>query len=64
MTEEEFLTQELHTLKKAAECFKSVNELIRNRKRCVSRDKFEEGIKALDGMAENIFKRMQNKEAK
>ena len=62
MTEKEFLRGSLHDLKKAAECFKYVANLIRNRERCPSREKFEEGIRGLDSMAENIFKRMQNKE--
>jgi len=62
MTEYDFLKQELHLLKKSAECFKFVADYIRQRQNCPSKNEFEKGILYLDQLAETIYRRMEHED--
>jgi len=60
MTEKEFLNQQLHLIKLSAQCFKDVAIYIRQRDKCPSKEVFERGIKVLDRLAENLYKRIKD----
>lgn len=60
MTEKEYLNRLVHDIAKSARYFKDCDSILRHRKRCISKELHEKGIKILDDVIMSLCERLND----